>query len=931
MSDTERRLAAKQFASDWAGRGDEKQETQSFWLSLLQKVYDVAEPEKFISFEKTVTVDDAKTGRSTIKFIDGYIDATRILIEQKGAKIDLNKGEVQSDGSLLSPYQQARRYGGYLPANQQPRWIVVCNFKEFRIHDMNRPNDTPEILMLSDLEKEFSRLNFLVDTGDENIRKEMEISLQAGELVGVLYDALLKQYVEPEAEETLKSLNALCVRLVFCLYAEDAGIFGKRGMFHDYLQSHRAEDRRALINLFRILDQKPEQRDRYLDDDLAAFPYVNGGLFADENIEIPRLGDEIIDLLLTRASEDFDWSAISPTIFGAVFESTLNPQTRRAGGMHYTSIENIHKVIDPLFLNDLKAEHEQISSIPVVRTREAKLREFQDKLSKLKFLDPACGSGNFLTETYLSLRRLENEVISELNKRQIVLDMGSPIKVSISQFYGIEINDFAVTVAKTALWIAESQMMKETEDVVHMSLDFLPLKTNAYIVEGNALRLDWESVVPKSELNYIMGNPPFVGARLMDASQKSDVNLIFDGWKNAGNLDYVCCWYKKAADLMLGEKIRGALVSTNSVSQGESVANLWKPLFESGVHIDFAYRTFRWDSEAKIKAHVHCVIIGFSRAPNSKDKVLYSSDRAQAVQNINGYLLDADNVFVESRNTPICDVPEIGIGNKPIDGGNYLFTKEEMEQFIKVEPQSQQYFKPWYGAQEFINRCPRYCLWLGDCSPNELRRMPECMKRVEAVRNMRLSSKSAGTVKLADKPTRFHVENMPKGTYIVIPEVSSEKRKYIPMDYMNDTVLCSNKVRIMPDATLYHFGILESNVHMAWMRVVCGRLKSDYDYSIKIVYNNFPWPTPPEEQKAKIAQTAQAILDARALYPDCSLADLYDEVTMPPELRKAHQANDKAVMQAYGFDVKTTTESSCVAELMKLYQALVEKSGEVHE
>ena len=922
MSDTERRLAAKQFASDWANRGDEKQETQSFWLSLLQKVYDVAEPEKFISFEKTVTVDDAKTGRSTTKFIDGYIGATRVLIEQKGAKVDLNKGEVQSDGSLLSPYQQARRYGGYLPANQQPRWIVVCNFKEFRIHDMNRPNDTPEILMLSDLEKEFSRLNFLVDTGDENIRKEMEISLQAGELVGVLYDALLKQYAEPEAEETLKSLNALCVRLVFCLYAEDTGIFGKRGMFHDYLQAHRAEDRRALINLFRVLDQKPEQRDRYLDDDLAAFPYVNGGLFADENIEIPRLGDEIIDLLLTRASEDFDWSAISPTIFGAVFESTLNPQTRRAGGMHYTSIENIHKVIDPLFLNDLKAEHEQISSIPVVRTREAKLREFQDKLSKLKFLDPACGSGNFLTETYLSLRRLENEVISELNKGQIVLDMGSLIKVSINQFYGIEINDFAVTVAKTALWIAESQMMKETEDVVHMSLDFLPLKTNAYIVEGNALRLDWESVVPKSELNYIMGNPPFVGARLMDASQKSDVNLIFDGWKNVGNLDYVCCWYKKAADLMLGEKIRGALVSTNSVSQGESVANLWKPLFESGVHIDFAYRTFRWDSEAKIKAHVHCVIIGFSRAPNSKDKVLYSSDRAQAVQNINGYLLDADNVFVESRNTPICDVPEIGIGNKPIDGGNYLFTKEEMEQFIKVEPQSQQYFKPWYGAQEFINRHPRYCLWLGDCSPSELRRMPECMKRVEAVRNMRLSSKSAGTVKLADKPTRFHVENMPKGTYIVIPEVSSEKRKYIPMDYMNDTVLCSNKVRIMPDATLFHFGILESNIHMAWMRVVCGRLKSDYDYSIKIVYNNFPWPTPPEEQKAKIAQTAQAILDARALYPDCSLADLYDEVTMPPELRKAHQANDKAVMQAYGFDVKTTTESSCVAELMKLYQKL---------
>lgn len=922
MPDTERRLAAKQFASDWADRGDEKQETQSFWLSLLQKVYDVAEPEKFISFEKTVTVDDAKTGRSTTKFIDGYIGATRVLIEQKGAKVDLNKGEVQSDGSLLSPYQQARRYGGYLPANQQPRWIVVCNFREFRIHDMNRPNDTPEILLLSDLEKEFSRLNFLVDTGDENIRKEMEISLQAGELVGVLYDALLKQYAEPESEETLKSLNALCVRLVFCLYAEDAGIFGKRGMFHDYLQAHRAEDRRALINLFRVLDQKPDRRDRYLDDDLAAFPYVNGGLFADENIEIPRLGDEIIDLLLTRASEDFDWSAISPTIFGAVFESTLNPQTRRAGGMHYTSIENIHKVIDPLFLNDLKAEHEQISSIPVVRTRDTKLREFQDKLSKLKFLDPACGSGNFLTETYLSLRRLENEVISELNKGQIVLDMGSPIKVSISQFYGIEINDFAVTVAKTALWIAESQMMKETEDVVHMSLDFLPLKTNAYIVEGNALRLDWESVVPKSELDYIMGNPPFVGARLMDASQKSDVNLIFDGWKNAGNLDYVCCWYKKAADLMLGEKICGALVSTNSVSQGESVANLWKPLFESGVHIDFAYRTFRWDSEAKIKAHVHCVIIGFSCAPNPKTKVLYSSDRAQAVQNINGYLLDADNVFVESRSKPLCDVPPMSLGNQPIDGGYYSFTQEEKEAFIASEPASKKFFRKWVGSKEFINRIPRYFLYLRECSPTELRNMPQCMARVEAVRQSRLASARAVTRQLAETPREFAFTNISTSTFIVVPEVSSERRKYIPMGFLTPDTLCSNLVKMVSNATLYHFGVLTSNVHNAWVRAVCGRLKSDYRYSNTVVYNNFPWPTPTEAQKAKIMQTAQAILDARALYPDCSLADLYDEVTMPPELRKAHQANDKAVMQAYGFDVKTTTESSCVAELMKLYQKL---------
>ncbi|MGI5980473.1 MAG: DNA methyltransferase [Dysosmobacter sp.] len=756
MTDAERRAAAKQFAADWKDRGDEKQETQTFWLSLLQKVYGVAEPDKFISFEKTVTVDDTKTGKSTTKFIDGYIGATRVLIEQKGAKIDLNKGETQSDGSILSPYQQARRYGGYLPANQQPRWIVVCNFKEFRIHDMNHPNDTPGVLLLADLEKEYSRLNFLVDTGDENIRKEMEISLQAGELVGVLYDALLKQYAEPESEETLKSLNALCVRLVFCLYAEDACIFGKRGMFHDYLRAHRAEDRRALINLFRVLDQKPENRDRYLDEDLAAFPYVNGGLFADENIEIPRLGDEIIDLLLTKASEDFDWSAISPTIFGAVFESTLNPETRRSGGMHYTSIENIHKVIDPLFLDDLKAEFEEIKSVTVTKTREAKLRAFQNKLASLKFLDPACGSGNFLTETYLSLRRLENKVISELHQGQIVFDLGNPIQVSISQFYGIEINDFAVTVAKTALWIAESQMMKETEDVVHMSLDFLPLKTNACIIEGNALRMDWESVVPKAELNYIMGNPPFVGARLMEKEQKDDLNLVFAGHKNAGNLDYVSGWYKKAANLMKGSSIRSALVSTNSITQGEQVPILWKTLIDDGVHIDFAYRTFRWDSEAKIKAHVHCVIIGFSIAPHTKPKLLFSSERAILVENINPYLVDGPSVLIDSRNHPLCDVPNVVFGSMPNDGGHLSnYSTEEKEAIVEEYPEAEIMFKRFLGATEFLHNKERWCLWLKGISPVTLRKVPKVLEAVSAVKEMRENSNREATKRLAQTPTLF--------------------------------------------------------------------------------------------------------------------------------------------------------------------------------
>ena len=920
MTDVQQRAAAKEFTAYWAGRGDEKQETQRFWIDLLRNVYGVAEPEKAIEFECPVKLDH-------VSFIDGYIKDTRVLIEQKGADIDLRRGYKQSDGSMLTPYQQARRYAGYLPHDRNPRWIVVCNFREFHVHDMNRPNDEPEVVALADLEKEYHRLNFLVDTGDENIKKEMEISLQAGEIVGTLYDALLKQYKDPESPETLKSLNALCVRLVFCLYAEDAEIFGGHGKFHDYMQRHQSDARRALMDLFQVLDTRPEDRDPYMDDDLASFPYVNGGLFADEHIIIPRLDETIVELILQRASADFDWSSISPTIFGAVFESTLNPETRRSGGMHYTSIENIHKVIDPLFLEDLKGELAEIQAVAVETTRKRRLKEFQHKLAGLKFLDPACGSGNFLTETYISLRKLENEALRSLSDQITMGDFTNPIEVSIGQFYGIEINDFAVTVAKTALWIAESQMMKETEDIIHMSLDFLPLKSYANIVEGNALRMDWESVVPKQELNYIMGNPPFVGARMMSPEQKDDLNSVFPGWKNAGNLDYVSCWYKNAADLMDGTAVRSALVSTNSVTQGESVANLWKPLFEAGIHIDFAHRTFRWDSEAKMKAHVHCVIVGFSVAPNSKPKVIFTSDRPQIAENINGYLLDADNVFVESRNKPICDVPEIGIGNKPIDGGNYLFTEEEMQEFVEKEPASKKWFKPWYGSQEFINRKPRYCLWLGDCPPNELRKMPECMKRVNAVWQLRLESKSAGTRKLADTPTRFHVENMPKGTYIVIPEVSSERRKYVPMGFMSPDILCSNLVKIIPNAILYHFGILTSNVHMAWMRAVCGRLKSDYRYSKDVVYNNFPWPTPTDEQKAKIKETAQAILDARALYPDSSLADLYDETTMPPELRKAHQQNDKAVMRAYGFDIKTTTETSCVAELMKMYQKLMNGGG----
>lgn len=939
MTDTEQREAARLFVNKWKKGGDEKQDCHSFWIELLHDVLGIENPTSYIRFEKAVKLSE-EDGKVHTRYIDGYIADVHVLIEQKGSKHSLDEKELQSGGKILTPYEQAKRYDNNLPKSEKANWIVTCNFTEIWVYNMDTSVPEPEKINLLELQDKYKKLDFLVKKDVKEVSHEMEVSIKAGSIIGLIYDAFMKQYgVTEEApkietaedkakrEHKLRSLNALCVRLVFLFYAEDAGIF-ERDQFHDYMKQFSVrESRRALIELFKVLDTPIVERDDYLEDDLAEFPYVNGGLFADESVEIPQFNEELQKLLLEDASEGFDWKDISPTIFGAVFESTLNPETRRSGGMHYTSIENIHKVIDPLFMDGLKEEFETIRAITVPKTKKKRLESFQDKLASLTFLDPAAGSGNFLTESYLSMRRLENEVIRELTGGQITIgtEQYNPIKVSIQQFYGIEINDFAVTVAKTALWIAESQMLEETKAILYgFSDDFLPLKSYVNITEGNALRIDWNDVVTKENLNYIMGNPPFVGARLMGTEQKKDVNEIFAGWKNVGNLDYVCCWYKKCADLMTGTSIRAALVSTNSVSQGENVANLWKPLFETGVHIDFAYRTFRWDSEAKIKAHVHCVIIGFSKAENSRTKVLFEDDDYQEVNNINGYLMNAENIFIESRTKPVCDVPEIGIGNKPIDGGFYLFEKDEMKEFIKMEPASEKYFRPWYGSREFINRCPRYCLWLGDCSPSELRKMPHCMERIAEVREYRLASRSAGTVKLADKPTRFHVENMPKTNYIVIPEVSSQRRRYVPMGFMTPDILCSNKVRLMPEADMYEFGVLESNVHMAWMRVVCGRLKSDYDYSIKIVYNNFPWPNVTGEQKKKIEKTAQKILKARTIYSDSSLADLYDPLTMPPELRKAHMDNDRAVMAAYGFSTKMT-ESECVAELMNMYQKLVEE------
>lgn len=919
MTSTEQRTAAKAFAKEWKGRGYEKGESQIFWLSLLRDIFGIEKPEDFIFFEEQVHLDHTS-------FIDGTIPSTHVLIEQKGLGKDLRKGIRQSDGSLLTPFQQAKRYAAELPYSQRPRWIVTCNFSSFLVYDMERPTGEPEEILLENLEKEYYRLSFLVESGSEHLQREMEISIQAGDIVGILYDEILKQYKDPTNEHSLKSLNMLCVRLVFCLYAEDAGIFGKRDMFHDYLAGFDVRNmRQAIINLFQVLDTEVDKRDPYLDAELAAFPYVNGGLFSDENIEIPQFTEHIREVLLQKASLDFDWSEISPTIFGAVFESTLNPETRRSGGMHYTSIENIHKVIDPLFLDSLKEELAEIKEIPALKTREKRLRAFQAKLAELKFLDPACGSGNFLTETYISLRRLENEVLRLLSA-QIMLSDVSPIQVQISQFYGIEINDFAVTVAKTALWIAESQMMKETEDVVHMSLDFLPLKSYANIVEGNALRLDWESVVPKMELDYIMGNPPFVGASMMTVEQKKEAVSVFGKIKLSNSIDYVGAWYYKAAQIMQETVIRSAFVSTNSITQGEQVAPLWEKLFNHyNIHIDFAHRTFRWDSEANLKAHVHCVIIGFSTADVTTERQIFSNERIQKAANINAYLVDGPDVFISSRSKPLCDITGMVYGNKPTDNGNFILSQEEKELILSIEPDLKKYIRPYIGSVEFINRKIRYCFWLKDAKPSDIRNSKELYKRVEAVREFRLCSTAAPTRAKADVPHLFFFSSQPDDNYLMVPRVSSQNRRYIPLGFMEPYIIASDSCSIVPNAELYHFGVLMSNVHMAWVRTVAGRLKSDYRYSGSVVYNNFPWPVPTDAQKAKIEQTAQAILDARALYPDSSLADLYDELTMPPELRKAHQRNDRAVMEAYGFSVKDMTESKCVAELMKLYQKLIEQ------
>ena len=736
----EQKKNAQAFIKRWEGRGNERQDSQSFWLDLLQSVYGIEKPSEYITFEDKVMLDHTS-------FIDGFIDTTKVLIEQKGSDKDLNKAIKQSDGTFLTPFQQAKRYSANLPYSKRPRWILTCNFKEFYVYDMEQPNGEPKVIKLADLDKEAYRLEFLIDKTNEHLEREMKVSIEAGEIVGEIYEGLLKQYINPDSPDSLHAINQLVVRLVFCLYAEDAGIFGHHMMFHDYLARFSSRDfRRGLIDLFSILDTPIEDRDPYLDEELLAFPYVNGGMFAENRLEIPNFTDELRELILEHASSNFDWSEISPTIFGAVFESTLNPETRRSGGMHYTSIENIHKVIDPLFLDELRDELNEIRQFKQFKTVEQRAKQFQSKLSSLTFFDPACGSGNFLTETYISLRRLENEAIKLYMGDTVALDLGQDlVKVRLNQFYGIEINDFAVSVAKTALWIAESQMLEETKDIVFANIDFLPLKSYTNIVEGNALRIDWETVVPKNKLNYIIGNPPFLGAKYTSKEQKLDLEVVNPQLKG---IDFVSAWFYKAAALINDTKARVAFVSTNSITQGEQVSILWKNLIDKfDIEIDFAYKTFKWESEAKDKAAVHCVIIGFSKSNSNIEKFIFDNGNVTKANNISPYLIDAPTVIIESRTKPLCNVSKITKGSQPTDGGHLILTEDEKNELLHSEPLASKYIRPYMGAKDILQGTQRFCLWLKDSSPSDLKKMPCILNRLEMVAESRRNSPKASTRK----------------------------------------------------------------------------------------------------------------------------------------------------------------------------------------
>lgn len=826
-----------------------------------------------------------------------YFWPGKVIIEHKSAGKDLDAAVDQAMDYFLGINEKEKR----------PRYIIVSDFQRIRLLDLLEKKDNT--IKLSELPNNIELFGFLAGYSDKKIEGQHPVNVKAAEVMGKLYDRL------KESKYPAEDLDLLLVRLVFCLFAEDADIFDKHS-FTAYLSFNTREDGcgvgSAINEIFAVLDTKYEDRQTTMSSELQNFPYVNGGLFS-KHIADPMFDRGMREILLGAAA--LDWRYISPAIFGSLFQSIMDPKMRRELGAHYTSEENILKLINPLFMDDLRREFDSIKG------NQRELRKFWDKISEIRILDPACGCGNFLIISYREMRKLEMDVLSVLYKNQMILDESH---LHIDHYYGIEIGEFPSMVAKLSMILMDHLMNIEMRNRFGCSRDILPLKEKANIVCGDSLELDWNSIVDSVNLTYIVGNPPFVGAKVQSLEQRNQMMKFFQ--KNSGIMDYVSAWYVKASNMMeLNPIIRTAFVSTNSITQGEQVEPLWGMLFKKGITIDFAYSTFRWNNEAKGIAAVHVVIIGFSYQ-NVTCKLYTHSDNSNDImcttpKTINAYLVDGPNVFITNRSKPICDVPKIEIGSQPIDNGNYLFTKEEMEEFIKTEPKSTDYFRPWLGSREFINGEYRYCLWLGNCSPQVLKSMPKCMERVEAVRKYRLSSKRKQTLMAAKNPTHFYSENVSDEPYIIIPKVSSERRHYIPIGFMQPSTMCSDLVFMIPGATLYHFGVLTSTMHMTWMRYVCGRLKSDYRYSGGIVYNNFPWPESTEKNIQDIENAAKLILEIREKYVGASLADLYDPLTMPEDLLAAHKKLDEKVDESYNF--KQFTDEDRMKFMLEKYLEIV--------
>lgn len=902
------RARSARFADDWKDAHYEKGQSQTFYNEFF---------EVFGRRRRDVAVYEEKVKKLNNQ--QGFIDLFwpgQLLVEQKSAGRNLKNAREQATDYFLT-----------LKERERPRYILLSDFQTFEMIDLETREE--HRFRLSELPEKVKLFGFIAGYHQQQYKDQDPANIEAASLMSNLHLRL------EESGYTGTDLERLLVRIMFCLFADDTAIFDPDS-FLRYIEDKTSEDGgdlgSRLIHLFEILDTSPEKRQKTLDEDLARFQYVNGQLFAGL-IRTPSFDAAMRQALLQCCY--FDWSKVSPALFGSLFQTVMLPEEQRKGGAHYTSERNILKTIQPLFMDELREEFERIRDSKSTQ-RKSQLEKLHAKLGTLTFLDPACGCGNFLILAYRELRLLEIEVLEALypkGEASRVTDISHLSQIDVDQFYGIEIEEFPARIAEAAMWLMDHQMNMRLSEAFGQAFVRLPLKKSAHITIGNALRLDWKTVIAPSKLSYMLGNPPFVGSKYQDGKQREDMAHVFAQIEGAGVLDYVAAWYIKAVQYIHGTQIKAAFVSTNSITQGEQAAILWQPLLNRyGARIHFAHRTFKWTiDEKKAKgmrvAAVHAVIIGFA-AYDAPKKHLFeyeavtSDPHRVTARNINPYLVDATDAVITKRSRPLCDVPEMGIGNKPIDGGNYLFTAEEKAVFLEKEPQAAPYFRRWLGSDEFINGWERWCLWLGECPPNELRHMPESMKRVEAVRKLRRASKSAPTNAIADTPTRFHVENMPKSAYVVVPEVSSERRLYIPIGFLTPETLCSNLVKLVPNATLYHFGVLTSLMHMEWVRYVCGRLESRYRYSNTLVYNNFPWPqnlTP--AQLKTIEEKAQEVLDARTQFPGNTLADLYDPLTMPPALLKAHQELDKAVDVAYRKQ-PFTSERERIEFLFAEYQRL---------